>query len=203
MILRTIYSIRHTWQNRAQLKKFLTDPTLHLANICSINAEYLHSAGVQVFVLDYDGVLAAHGEPRPRPEVEAWLKHLCQSFPAQQVYILSNKPTKERQEYFKQNFPAMHFVIAKRKKPYPDGLEQIAQVSGIAPANIMLVDDRLCTGILATLLAGVQGRLITRPYINFRHRPFAETGFVLLRFLEQRIVTLLGGTPIALTVKSK
>lgn len=191
MILRIIYTIKHTWLLRQQLETYVSNRNLQIKNICSITPEYLQEAGIHALVLDYDGVLAAHGEPEPRAEVIAWLQQFSQTFAPRQIYILSNKPTPQRQEYFQQHFPHIVFVIAPRKKPYPDGLLQIIHQSGLAPAQIVLIDDRLCTGILATLLTGVQGRLITQPYINYKHRLLAEIWFVFLRWLEKTAVNCL------------
>ncbi|HSX20743.1 MAG TPA: HAD family hydrolase [Gammaproteobacteria bacterium] len=196
MILRTLYAIAKTWHYRKELKRYIIDSNLQVKNICSITPAYLSALNVHAVVLDYDGVLASHGEPAPRPEVVTWLRSFASAYAPHKIFILTNKPNATRMDYFKQNFPTITFVKARRKKPYPDGLQQIIDLCGCPGSQVLLFDDRLCTGILATLIAGVQGRWITKPYINFQARPFTEAGFVLLRWLERVAITYLVPKPL-------
>lgn len=185
MCFRFFYAIREAWRFKKQLKNFMQMPYLQLANIKDISISMLDAHGVTVLALDYDGVLAAHGEPEPRPEIIAWLRQFSTVFTPNKIYILSNKPTIERQAFFRQYFPAINFICATRKKPYPDGLLQIATMADVLPQNVLLVDDRLCTGILATLIGGTQGLWITEPYVNIMSKPVAESWFKFLRWFEQ------------------
>jgi len=191
MCFRFFYAIRESWRFKSQLKHFMQTPELQLLNIQDLSKNVLDARGVSVLVLDFDGVLAAHGEATPAPEIMAWLRQFCTIFAPEKIYILSNKPTLGRQEFFMQNFPAIKFIFAKRKKPYPDGLLYIAAIANVPPQQLLLVDDRLCTGILATLISGAQGLWITKPYVNIMVRPIAESWFILLRWSEQRIFKYL------------
>lgn len=188
MCFRFFYAIRESWRFKLQFKYIMQSPAMQLVNIQDISKSELDARGVSVLVLDYDGVLAAHGEPEPNSEIMIWLRQFSQSFRPGKIYILSNKPTIGRQEFFLQNFPEIRFIIAKRKKPYPDGLLQIAADAGVLPRHLLLVDDRLCTGILATLISGTQGLWITKPYVNIMARPIVETWFIFLRWSEQLII---------------
>jgi uncharacterized protein len=191
MCFRFFYALRESWHFREKLRHFLYTPQLQLSNIQDISIQSLQERGVLVLALDYDGVLAAHGEPEPRPEIIGWLRQFCTTFASQKIYILSNKPTLGRQEFFTENFPGIKFIFAKRKKPYPDGLLQIATQAGVPPERVLLVDDRLCTGILATLIAGSQGYWITKPYVNIMARPIVESWFIFLRRSEQLMIKYL------------
>lgn len=191
MILRTIYTLKQSWRFKTQLKRYLKDSTLQLKSVRDITTEYLAEKNVQVLVLDYDGILAAHGEPTPRPENIAWLQEISQKYAPHKIYILSNKPNPDRIAYFQQHLPNIGFVKAARKKPYPDGMLQVVNLSGVPATQIMIADDRLCTGILAALIAGTQGCWITVPYINLRDSFFAELGFIILRCLERVIIALV------------
>lgn len=184
MIFRIFYAIKYAWKNRLQLHAYINDPALQLANITDLSIDFLRSAKVKALALDFDGVLAAHGEPTPRPEVMQWLQHLVLNFTPNQVFVLSNKPTNSRYEFFKQHFPSIIFIKAARKKPYPDGLLQIQQISQLNIQNILLVDDRLLTGILASIIANTKGIWIVKPYINLRARPLTELSIMLLRTVE-------------------
>ncbi len=188
MFARFFYALKEGWHYRQQLKSYVCDGTLQAPGVLAINLENLASMDIQVLVLDYDGVLAAHGELTPRAEVLAWLEQLKQKFAPRKIYILSNKPTPQRQTYFRDTLPWLRSVIGIRKKPYPDGLQQIIAETAVSPRQILMVDDRLGTGILAALIVGAQGCWITGPYINLRHRPFAEGGTMLLRWLERLFI---------------
>lgn len=190
MILRTIYTIKQSWLFKTQLKRYIKDPTLQLKSVREITVEYLAAKNVQALVLDFDGVLAAHGEATPRAENLAWLQELSRKYAPHKIFILSNKPNSDRIAYFQDHFPSIEFVKAARKKPYPDGMMQIEILANIPVAQIMIVDDRLCTGILAALIAGAQGCWITVPYINLQGRFFAELGFIILRWLERVLIAL-------------
>ncbi len=184
MLSRLLYTIRSFLCKRTQLKHFVCDHDLQIANITSLTPQFLSKHAVDALVLDFDGVLSAHHEEIPRPEVLIWLENFVKSFAPKQVFILSNQPTKERAEFFRINFPSINFVFATRKKPYPDGLLQIIKATGLPGDKIMLVDDRLGTGILATILAGSKGLWLTKPYINYKLHPVAEYGLRILRAIE-------------------
>lgn len=185
MLSRIVYAIKAFWCNRTQLKQYAAARDLQLASIVNLTPQNLTDRGIEALVLDFDGVLAAHAELRPRADVVQWLNTFAQEFAPHKIYILSNKPTAERQAYFKQNFPDITFIVAKRMKPYPDGLQQILLTSGLLPNQLLLVDDRLGTGILATIISGIQGYWITQSITNFYARPLRETWFMLLRHIER------------------
>lgn len=185
MLSRICYTLKTAWDYRAQLKSYALNPKLQLAKITELGSAALRAQKVQALILDFDGVLASHAEPIPRPEVIEWLKVMLQDFVGTKIYIWTNKPTVERQAYFSQDFPELVFVMAKRKKPYPDGIRQILQHSGLMPEQLLLVDDRLTTGILAAVSCNIQAYWLTKPYISFWTRPLRELWFVYLRWLER------------------
>lgn len=144
-----------------------------------------------MLALDFDGVLAPHGFPAPLPEAVTWLKDCAAAFGADKIFILSNKPTDERRQWFTEHFPAMRFISGVRKKPYPDGLDRVGELSGAPLSSILMVDDRLLTGCLAAINAGSQPCYIRRPYVSYNHRPLAELFFWLLRNGERLFVGLV------------
>jgi predicted HAD superfamily phosphohydrolase YqeG len=79
----------------------------------------LVARGLSVLVLDFDGVLAPHGEDRPLPEIESWLARCAAVFGEERIFILSNRPVPVRAAYFRQAFPGVRFVAGVRKKPFP------------------------------------------------------------------------------------
>lgn len=187
MLSRICYAMRMCWKYRAQLRKYVTDPALQLPTIHDLNKNDLPALGLKALIIDYDGVMAAHGALQPRADVVQWL----QKFAEYPMFVLSNKPLPERLAYFQSNFPHMHFVIAPRKKPYPDGVQEIIRLSNLEPQQILLLDDRLATGIVVAIDTGVQARWITRPYIDLVQRPVQETWFIMLRTLERLACKLI------------
>jgi len=141
-----------------------------------------------VVILDYDGVLAAHASPVVHPKVKAWLQQLLQVFPPERVYILSNKPTWQRAEYIEKTFTGLNFISGVAKKPYPAGILQILQQNDNVAERVLIVDDRLLTGCLAGVIAGVQPWLIMQPWVDFTKRPVRESFFLSLRFIERIIL---------------
>ena len=189
IIFRILYALRQGFRYRFELRQFLHDNHKHVSSVIQFDLQQSRAQGVQGIILDFDGVLAAHAEPKPREEVCLWLNQCIEIFSSQRVFILSNKPTPTREQYFLKEYPGVRFIIANRKKPYPDGINKIVQQSGLEPQALLLLDDRLGTGILATLISGIRGCLVTQPYQNFQHRPIRESFFQGLRWLDRKLVS--------------
>lgn len=164
-----------------------------LANTCILNLDpaALKSSGIAVLALDFDGVLAHHGAPAPLPEAIEWMKRCEAVFGGDRIFVLSNKPTEGRRQWLADNFPTLRFISGVRKKPFPDGLIKAGELAGVPLSHILMVDDRLLTGCLAALVAGAKPCYIRHPYASFRHRPFAELFFMLLRRTERCLVTII------------
>jgi predicted HAD superfamily phosphohydrolase YqeG len=168
----------------------LLDTTPLTSTIMELNPETLSSSGIAALALDFDGVLASHGFTVPLPQAFAWMQRCQFVFGGDRIFILSNKPTALRKKWFAENFPAVRFISDVRKKPYPDGLNKIGELSGVPLSSILMVDDRLLTGCLAALVAGARPCYIRKPFISFSHNIPAETFFMLLRTSERLIVRL-------------
>lgn len=154
----------------------------HVGHITQLDAQQLHQEGIRVLCLDFDGVLSHHGAKAVLPEVDQWLRSAMAVFPPSQIYILSNKPSEQRQHYFLEQFPGIHFIAGFRKKPYPDGLNEVVRLASVKPDRVLMVDDRLATGILAACIAGTESRYIDKPYAKFS---VIESFFAALRFVER------------------
>lgn len=172
-------------QHRKQLRYFLTNKELSVDVITQLP----DIEGISGLILDFDGVLASHAELYPRADVLDWL--VKQSY--ESIYILSNKPLPERIRFFKEYFPNIKFICGSRKKPYPDGLEAILEDSNEVPDKLLVVDDRLATGIVASVGLGMKACYIRSPYTDFVHRPLRELGFSLLRLSEKTLIRVFGG----------
>jgi len=175
---------------RRQLARILTE-TPPATSISTLDPVELKSQGIAALAVDFDGVLAGHGFPEPLPEAVTWLKQCETVFGGNQIFILSNKPTEGRRQWFAKQFPTIRFISGVRKKPYPDGLNKTGELAGVPLSSIMMVDDRLLTGCLAALVAGARPCYIRRPYISFNRRPVAELFFWLLRAGERLFVRVI------------
>lgn len=109
-------------QYRRQLRRILDDTPVNTC-ILTLDPDTLKSSGITALVLDFDGVLAQHGAPAPLPEAIEWMKRCATIFGGDRIFILSNKPTEGRRQWFASHFPAIRFVSGVRKKPYPDGIK--------------------------------------------------------------------------------
>lgn len=178
------------FHHRRALRQLL-DSTPSERDILELDPNKLRMAGVEAVALDFDGVLAHHGAPEPIPAAVAWMEQCETVFGGNSMFILSNKPTDARRQWFAAHFPAMRFISGVRKKPYPDGLNKTAELAGVPLSSILMVDDRLLTGCLAALSAGAKPCYIRHPSVSFKSRPVAELFFWSLRTLERLFVRLI------------
>lgn len=146
---------------------------------------------IKLLALDFDGVLSPHGAEEPLPEVTGWLKGWVDKIGEERIFILSNRPTSQRIEWFGRQFPGIRFISGVRKKPFPDGLQRITESSGISGKGILMADDRLLTGCLAAMLAEATPYYVRNPYRNFSLHPVKELFFQIIRIAERLLVRLL------------
>ena len=177
------------FRKRHKLARILdTTPRDH--SIMTIDPRALQAEGVKVLALDFDGVLSPHGFAAPLPQAEEWLTRCVAVFGEDKLFILSNKPTQDRKEWFGRHFPAIRFISGVRKKPFPDGLNKIGELARVPLSSILMVDDRLLTGCLAAINAGARPCYIRRPFVSFKHNIVAEAFFMLLRTAERMFVSI-------------
>lgn len=174
---------------KEKLKTFWRDPHNKIQNLLSLTPEFFQKQNIKVLVLDFDGVLASHGELQPKPEINDWLKTLMDSKEAPQVCVLSNNPLSERELFFKTHFPKLVWISGVPKKPYPDGLLKVIEKFQVDPKLVCLVDDRILTGVLAAEIAGTQVLLVMQPERSFKKHLMKESFFTLLRRFEQWYVS--------------
>lgn len=188
MITRVIYTLEMLCRYGAALRAYRSQPLLQSPTVTALNPSNLKSRGFRILVIDFDGVLAPHGETVVKPKTASWLSECLTTFGAGNIFILSNKPTEARAHYFAKSFPGITFIKPKRKKPYPDGLLEILAATKIKPNELLLIDDRLLTGILAATIANTGACYITHPVISMEKRPIQELFFIGLRALERLII---------------
>lgn len=190
--MRWLFAIKQAWLERHKLKQFLVDPTMQIHSLEEITLERLDAANIAILVLDVDGVLGPHDAKQILPEAELWLTKLSREIGEHRIAILTNKPKPLRVRYFAEKFPSIFVLQGVRKKPYPDGLLMIAQYRGVPPHRLLLVDDRLLTGMMATCLAYTQGLYFYPPKTNYWRNPVRESFFSFLRVFERALIKVIG-----------
>ena len=161
------FTLKEFFKHKKALKQVYAHAGKSCRTVLNITPNTLDAAGVKVLVLDFDGVLAGHAELGPHKDVLDWLKGLIQNWP-HPIFIFSNNPFKAREDFFRTHFPTIQFIKNIARKPFPDGLLLIEAQTKVPASKILMVDDRLLTGILCAQIAGTQTLLITKPYLNFK-----------------------------------
>tara|TARA_R110002110_G_scaffold65206_4_gene180028 strand:- start:111886 stop:112464 length:579 start_codon:yes stop_codon:yes gene_type:complete len=191
-MIRFFYALSQGWQNRKALHRYITQKNLQINSLSELQFSELENLNVAVLVLDFDGVLAPHNASEPTATAHAWLKKMSMNIGEQRIAILSNKPKPLRKAYFQKHFPGIQWVESVAKKPYPDGLIEVAYSRGVATSRLLIVDDRLLTGILASCLAPCQARYFSQPICQYTRRPIKELFFSILRVTERAVFRWLG-----------
>jgi HAD superfamily phosphatase (TIGR01668 family) len=173
------------WCHRKILRRYLNDSRLQVQTILDLKALTLKQQGIEALILDFDGVLAAHGAEKPLKAVEVWLKECINHFGPGRLFILSNRPSVARASYFKRYFPEIEFLWLKRKKPFSDGLLDCLSHLSLSPNHVLLIDDRLLTGLLLAAIEGFRGSYVRHPWVCFSKKPMAELFYQCLRWVER------------------
>lgn len=160
-------------------------------NVTSINVNMLKRYNIKYLIFDFDGVLVFHDSNYLNYSIKIWLIKLIQDFHqigiTNNIFILSNNLNIDREKYFRLYFPSIKFIKKVRKKPYPDGIIKIGHHFNCSLSSIALIDDRIMTGFLASIIAGAFPILVINPLKNYRTNFFKEIFFSFLRFLERKI----------------
>lgn len=186
LLLRIIYTIQMAFRFRTALSLIQRESTLE--SPWEISFEKLQSTGAKVIVLDFDGVLAPYGEERPGSLVLDWLEGCGRQFGRENVFILSNNPSTARIEFIQERFPGIRWISDSQPKPYPEGLERIISLVGLAPCEVLMVDDRLLTGGLCACITQVNFYYVRCPIVDLTKCTSKELFFMTLRGMERLLL---------------
>ena len=186
LLTRIIYAIRMAVRFKSRLGGIIREANPQ--HPCEISIHWLQSTGAKVIALDFDGVLAPYGDDRPSTPMLGWLDRCVEQFGGVNVFILSNNPSPARIEFFHERFPSVQWLTGYRPKPYPDGLERVISLRNLAPSEVLLVDDRLMTGILCACITQANVCYVSRPIVDISKRTFMELFFITLRWLERLLL---------------
>lgn len=176
------------WRYRQTLRQYYQQSLSQPLSIETLDLKALKASGIQTLILDFDGVLAPHASESVSDAIADWLREAVDIFNESGVYLLSNRPSHQRQTLMTAISPGIQFIWPKRKKPYPDDLIALASSLHQPIESLAMVDDRLATGVLAACIAGVRVVYIHPAKRNLSAHPISETFFMVLRWLERRLV---------------
>lgn len=174
------------------LKRPDRKPELIADSLLLLDPERLKKQNTIALILDFDGVLAYEGDLHPLPEIIEWLDKAIEIFGSKKIFILSNNPLPQRKLFFEKYFNNNIIFITAKPKPSTEGIEMAYKILDsdlkFNKSQILLIDDRLLTGILAAKIFGVSCCLIRKPYVNLKHKVLKEIFFILLRLIERTII---------------
>ena len=176
--------IRSIFKHRAALGRIARQARYQANTVLDIDPEELYKQGTRILVLDFDGVLNHHDATTIASPVLEWVLRCQRVFGADHLYLHSNNNRGARIDWISQHIPGLQVLDPANKKPSPEGLLSIMAGTEIKPETVILIDDRLLTGMLAVCRAGCQGIYIRKPYTDFTQARFREVGFWTLRRLE-------------------
>ena len=174
-----------------QYGRLLKTQEFTVDKIVLLDLNELIQKNILALILDFDGVLGAQRDLQPLPEVIEWLEKAIEIF-GKKIFILSNNPLLARKQFFDKYFNNQIIFITAKPKPDPEGImlifNNLQLFRHIEKSQVLLIDDRLSTGVLAAKIFGIASCLVKRPYVNLKKRFFEELFFVLLRKIERLIV---------------
>ena len=179
-----VFAISESNDHRADLKKVLKDKTLSIQTLSDLDPKILYEQGIRVVVFDFDGVLTPHGDLVIEAKDLLKLQAFCEVFTQPNILIWSNNPVPARMRFLQEHFPGVSWLDGV-DKPNPESLQRLIHAKGCDPKVVLMIDDRLLTGILAGILAGTQVRLVKKPKIRLKGNLSAELGFIILRAIER------------------
>lgn len=187
---RFIYSLKKSLLHANDLSFFLKKQG-KIKSLLEIDPDFLKREKIKVLALDFDGVLSPYAAFSPTKTLQVWLETLSQNWSGK-IFILSNKPFPARQDFMQQHFPHIQFITHVAKKPYPAGLLRIIEEAHCQASEVLMIDDRLLTGILAAQIAQTKALLISHPLRQWRgQQGFHEVFFSCLRWLDKMWIQLI------------
>ncbi len=181
MITKIFFTLSNAYINYSKIRNTKT-----IDHVTALQLNELVNNNIKVLMLDFDGVLNSYGEVCLNPDVQAWMANLLNNSDIK-ICILSNNMFKERKTFL-QKIENLDIIHAIKPKPYPDTILNFMSEHNIAAKNILLIDDRYFTGVLAGVIAGINIFCISNPFTNYKKRWLIESLFLGLRFFERLLL---------------
>ena len=189
------FTIIRAFKHRFELYSFIKNTNLQINNVYQINLKTLKEKGIKYLILDFDGVLSYHNATKPDKKVQLWLKRAILELGKKKIYILSNNRNKNRLLYFQKNFSDICFIKNKFSKPHPYDIRIILKRDNIKNLkSVLLIDDRLLTGILLSIILKIPSKFVIKPFVNVKKNTIKEIYMILLRYADTLICKILIST---------
>lgn len=184
-----LYVIKKAYLNRLELQSFLYQKEKNRKCITDIDLNSIEKSGIKSLVLDFDGVISPHDHYIPSKSITIWLKKAIKIFGSGKIFILSNNSKNaDRIKYFNKNFKEIIFIKNRYMKPYPYDICNVLKKNNIKTfKSIMIIDDRLLTGILLSLIIKTEAIFITSPLVDTKNNIIKETYMSYLRKIDKII----------------
>jgi len=177
---------------KSALHKFIHSREKSASSILDLDIKHLKQKGIKNIILDFDGVISAHNKEKPDKKVKLWLHNAIKTFGHKHIFVLSNNKNSNRLKYFNKHFPKLVFSENKYYKPYPYDIYKLIKKFNIKNlTNIILIDDRLLTGILLSLTVGINSLYIFKPVSDLKKNSIKEFYISFLRKLDLLIFKLV------------
>ena len=179
-----IFTIKEAYAQRYVLYEYMINKDCQLNNILDLDIDKIKEKGFSYLVLDFDGVLSGYNHTKPYPKVEIWLNKSISTLGKNHIFILSNKKKSSRLSYIKEKYPSIIFIDNKKVKPYANDLKDVIKKYDVNKKCVLLLDDRLLTGILLSAIIGIKAKFVTKPFVSWKKHPIYELYFFFIRQLE-------------------
>ena len=130
-------------------------PKVIAGDVTQITAEYLHSQGIRLLMMDFDNTIVPYTTDAPTVEVLSWLKTMGQS--DIQICVVSNSK-RDRVKIFCEKYGID--CITHAKKPFPKGIRECLTRYDVSPDVCALVGDQIYTDTLGANGCGVFSILV-------------------------------------------
>ncbi len=131
-------------------------PDMIVSSLPDVTAEALRARGVTCLLLDFDNTIVPYTTDIPAPEMERWLREMCEGPVRLCVVSNSHKPRVR-------DFCARYGIdcITHAKKPFQRGLNEAVRRFSLARAQTALAGDQIFTDVLGANCAGMQSILVS------------------------------------------
>ena len=133
-------------------------PKYKFRHMTGINADFLHSRGIELLMLDLDNTIAPYDLTQPSEEVLEWVRTLKTA--GILLFIVSNSKKTHRVSAFAEEL-GIDYVYHARK-PSPSKVREVAQRLGVCIDACALAGDQIFTDVMAANFAGAAS-LLVRP----------------------------------------
>ena len=130
-------------------------PKAIAGDVTQITAEYLHSQGIRLLMMDFDNTIVPYTTDTPTAEVLLWLETMQKS--DIQICVVSNSK-RDRVKIFCEKYGID--CITHAKKPFPKGIRECLAKYGLNPHVCALVGDQIYTDTMGANGCGVFSILV-------------------------------------------